>query len=90
MSKRWKYQIKFGVFLTIHMSFFYSFFIDEKPFSEQIKSIQFYTWVLLQLISGVFIGGYITWKMNDKKKNSWNSWSTLFNRLGIKKNLSKN
>lgn len=88
MSERWRYQIKFGIFLAICISFFYSFFMNENQFFEQIKSKQFYIWVLLQLISGIFIGGYISWKMNDKKKNSWNSWnswSELFKKLDLKK-----
>ena len=90
MSKRWKYQIKFGLFTAVYMTFMTSIFPNKESFVEQIYNYKFYYVFLLYLILGIFVFGYGAWKANDKKNNSWNSWSTLFYRLGFKKNVNKN
>jgi hypothetical protein len=76
MSERWKYQLKIGVFWSLFMTFFMAI-NNEKSFSEQINSSDLYVRLGINFLVGIFIMGYLTWKGQDEKNNSW---STFFKR----------
>jgi antibiotic biosynthesis monooxygenase (ABM) superfamily enzyme len=73
MSERWKFQLKVGLIWSILMTVF-MVFKNEKSFNEQLNSSDLYVRLILIFLCGIFIMGYITWKGQDEKYNSWNTF----------------
>ena len=70
MGERWKYQIKIGAFWGIFMTFFMALFeMKEHPLKEQLVSGQFYLRMVIFLITGIFLLGYINWRAKRKEGN---------------------
>lgn len=71
MSERWKYQIKtggiWGLFMVVFMTLFE---LQEKPFSEQISSYNFYLRAFVFIAVGIFVLGYFNWKQMQKNKSN--------------------
>jgi len=70
MSERWKYQIKTGGFWGIFMTVFMALFeMKEHSLQEQLVSGQFYVRMVVFLITGIFLLGYINWSAKIKERN---------------------
>jgi len=75
MRERWKYQIKTGTtwaLLTLAIMMLFDW--KEHPILPQFSSPKFYLKILVYLITGVFIMGYIFWKGKDPKNNEWSTF----------------
>jgi|688.fasta_scaffold473834_2 hypothetical protein len=73
MNERWRYQIKFGIITALFMTFSMIVF-DEKSFLEQFNSERFYWRLLVNLLFGIFVFGYLFWKGKDEKNNRWSTF----------------
>jgi hypothetical protein len=63
MSKRWKYQLGFGLILGVLMTILTLLYsIKEVSIQSQITSLFFYLKVIGHFIIGIFIIGFIGWK----------------------------
>lgn len=63
MSKRWKYQLGFGIIwgsLMTILTLLYS--ISEVSLASQLSSFFFYLKMIGHFLIGIFIIGYIGWK----------------------------
>lgn len=69
MSERWKYQIKTGGIWGLFMVVFNILFeLKEKPFIEQISSLNFYLRAVVYIAVGIFVLGYYNWKQRQKNQ----------------------
>ncbi len=76
MSERWKFQLKTGLIWSIFMSVFMAL-SNDKSLKEQLNSSDLFVRSILIFLCGIFIMGYLTWKGQDDK---YNSWGTFFKR----------
>jgi hypothetical protein len=73
MNERWQYQLKFGCIITLFTTLNMIVF-DEKSFSEQLDNKSFYWRLLINLLFGIFVFGYLLWKGKDEKNNNWSTF----------------
>lgn len=71
MSKRWKYQLGFGLIWGSLMTIFTLLYsIKVVSLETQLFSIFFYLKVLGHFLIGIFIIGYIGWKEIAKQNHN--------------------
>ncbi|MBP6558551.1 MAG: hypothetical protein KA213_09320 [Flavobacterium sp.] len=70
MSERWKYQLKVGIFWGLFMSLM-STFMSEKKLAEEMQEGSIYWRLIINVVVGTFVMGYLFWKGRDPKNNSW-------------------
>jgi len=73
MSERWNYQIKIGLFWGLFMSIM-SVFMSEKTLAEEMGNSNIYWKLILNVVVGIFVMGYLFWKGKDPKNNSWSTF----------------
>jgi hypothetical protein len=68
MNKRWKYQIMTGGFWAIFMIVLSTFFVENTPFQEQMKTQLFWIKFFSYFAFGIFVLGYVSWKAKLKRE----------------------
>ena len=70
MSERWKLQLKFGIIFALVYSLMMCL-MSENSLEDELNSTRFYLRILTNILFGVFVIGYLVWKGQDEKNNSW-------------------
>lgn len=68
MTERWNYQIKQGLLYGLIMSVLSAGFeLQEKTFEEAFMSYRFLIRLLIFIVVGIFLIGYLNWKEKQKQ-----------------------
>ncbi len=70
MSERWKFQLRSG-FVFAFVYTLMMCIMSEKSLENELNSTRFYLRILTNILFGVFVIGYLVWKGQDEKNNSW-------------------